>query len=537
MRRFTRLYLDLDATNATSEKVALLEAYLRGTPPEDAAWAVGLLIGERPKGGASTRVLRSLVEEVSRLPGWLIDECYATVGDLSETVALLLPKRGGDTDEPLHVTMSERVVPLASADERERARIITKAWEDFGPDERFVFHKLIRGGFRVGVQKKLVARALAHIAGVSAQEMTHRLMGPFRPEPDWYEALLSGEGATDTHAYPFFLAHQLAGEPEQLGDVREWSAEWKWDGVRAQLIRRSSIELWSRGDEPLTAQFPEIVSAANELDGGTVLDGELLIWRDDRPLGFDALQKRLGRKVAPTAQRGLFERDEAVFLAFDILEHEGDDLRERPFDERRAMLERVASGLEQGTIRLSPTVDASSWERLADLRSQSRERGVEGLMLKRRSSLYGVGRTKTDGQAGWWKWKVDPYSVDAVLLYAQPGTGRRASLLTDYTFGVWDGDELSVFAKAYSGLDNDEIEALDAWIRRHTTRKTGPVHHVEPARVFEIHFEGIGASERHKSGIAVRFPRIARERADKKPEGADTIETLRALIRPSGERP
>ncbi len=537
MRRFTRLYLDLDATNATSEKVALLEAYLRRTPPEDAAWAVGLLTGERPKGGASTRVLRSLVEEVSGLPGWLIDECYASVGDLSETVALLLPGQGAGADEPLHETMNERVVPLASADERERARIITRAWEDFGPDERFVFHKLIRGGFRVGVQKKLVARALASVAGVTAQEMTHRLVGAFRPEADWYDALLSGEGATDTHAYPFFLAHQLTGDVEDLGDVREWAAEWKWDGARAQLIRRSAVELWSRGEEPLTEQFPEIVSAARALGEGTVLDGELLIWRGDRPLGFDALQKRLGRKVAPTAQRGLFDRDEAAFLAFDLLEHEGTDVRERAFDQRRELLERVVHSLDGDAIRTSPMIDASSWEELGELRSESRDRAVEGLMLKRRSSAYGVGRTKAGGETGWWKWKVDPYSVDAVLVYAQPGTGRRASLLTDYTFAVWEGDELSVFAKAYSGLDNDEIEALDAWIRRHTLRKTGPVHHVEPTRVFEIHFEGIGASERHKSGIAVRFPRIARERTDKKAADADTIDALRALLRPSGERP
>lgn len=538
MRRFTRLYLDLDATNSTNEKVALLEEYLRGASDEDAAWAVALLLGERPKGGASTSALRKLALEATGLPEWLLGESYAAVGDLSETVALLVPGAGEGSGEPLHVTMRERVVPLAGATQAERERMIREAWRVFGPRERLVYHKLARGGFRVGVHKRLVARALAAVAGVGAQEMALRLSGPIRPEAAWYRGLL--EGSADGHggAYPFFLAHQLAGEARELGGAEEWQAEWKWDGVRAQLLRREGVVLWSRGEEAITEQFPEIAGAARALEPGTVLDGEVLMWGGGGPRPFAALQRRLGRKVAPTVQGSLFERDEAVFLAFDLLEVGGEDVRARPLRERRGALEAVIAatpgGAGEGVLRLSPVLAGAGWEEWARLRGESRARGVEGLLLKRLDSAYGVGRTKAGAEAAWWKWKVDPYSVDAVLVYAQPGTGRRASLLTDYTFAVWEDDaegrRLTPFAKAYSGLGNEEIEALDAWIRRHTVRKTGPVRQVEPTRVFEIHFEGIAESGRHRSGVAVRFPRIARERIDKSAADADSIETLRALL-------
>lgn len=554
MRRFTMLYLDLDATNSTNEKVDLVEAYLRGADDVDAAWAAALLLGERPRGGASTKALRKLVLQETELPEWLVSESYAAVGDFSETAALLIAGDGSGSDEPLHETMERRVMLLAGAREAERERIILGAWRVFGPRERLVFHKLARGGFRVGVQKRLVARALARVAGVDVGEMMLRLSAPVKPEPGWYRALLDGTGDRLDSAYPFFLAHQLDAEPGSLGPIGSWQAEWKWDGVRAQLVRRGSVMLWSRGEEPITGQFPEIIAAARHLPEGNVLDGEVLMWRGGSledggvPLAFAALQKRLGRKVAPTVQGSLFDRDEAVFLAFDLLEFEGEDVRGRMQEERRTLLERVIAASDRAgaaeTIRLSPLVEAESWEELAELRAQSRERGVEGLVLKRRDARYGVGRTKgrsedgTPGEAGWWKWKVDPYSVDAVLVYAQPGSGRRAGLLTDYTFAVWTGEgedrELTPFAKAYSGLSKEEIESLDAWIRGHSTGKTGPVWKVEPTRVFEIHFEGIAASDRHRSGVAVRFPRIKGERIDKRADEADTLDSLKALLKVSG---
>ena len=537
MRRFTRLFIELDATTATGEKLAALEAYFRETPPEDACWGLALLTGNRPKGAATTGVLRDLALEATGLPEWLLAECHAAAGDLSETIALLLPEPGSGADEPLHRTIEDRVLALGGASDDEKSRTIRDAWDRFGPDERLVYHKLIRGGFRLGVQKRLVTRALAAVAGIEPDVMAHRMVGTFRPSAEAYEALLLPEGSADDAArpYPFFLAHPLESDASSLGDLGEWAAEWKWDGIRAQLIRRAGdTTLWSRGEEPIAHQFPEIAAAAAGLPDGTVLDGEVLLWRDDRPLDFAALQTRLNRKVAPTHQLGLFEETRAVLLAYDLLEYGGEDLRAEVFDRRRTLLEDLIGSHGDETIRLSPVLGASDWATLGSLQASARERGAEGLMLKHRRSVYGVGRTKAGDTPGWLKWKVDPYTVDAVLTAAQPGSGRRANLYTDYTFAVWDraGEpaELVGFAKAYSGLEQDEIERLDRWIRSHTTAKRGPFRQVEPVQVFELGFEGLRASERHKSGIAVRFPRILRWRTDKPAAEADTLDTLRALL-------
>lgn len=541
MRRFTRLFMELDATTATGEKLAALEAYFRSAPPEDACWGLALLTGNRPKGAASTAVLRALALEQSGLPEWLLAECHAAVGDLSETIALLLPEggRNGGADEPLHRTMEQRVLALIGASDDEKRRIIREAWTVFGADERLVYHKLIRGGFRLGVQKRLVTRALATVAGVDPDVMAQRLIGSFQPSAEAYRGLLSAERDADDAArpYPFFLAHPIEGDVSALGDPLDWTAEWKWDGIRAQLIRRAGqTALWSRGEEPIGHQFPEIVGAAAGLADGTVLDGEVLLWRGDGPLDFAALQTRLNRKVAPTHQMGLFDDTRAVLVAYDLLEQEGADLRQDAFERRRERLEGVVKRLGDDTIRLSPLVPGQDWAAWSAEQTSARQRGAEGLMLKHRWSAYGVGRTKggSGDTPGWLKWKVDPYTVDAVLVAAQPGSGRRANLYTDYTFAVWDGQgedrTLVTFAKAYSGLEQDEIERLDRWIRSHTTARNGPFRQVKPEQVFELGFEGLQASERHKSGIAVRFPRILRWRTDKPASEADTLDTLRALL-------
>lgn len=536
MRRFTRLILDLDSTTSTDDKVRLLAAYFREAPPDDAAWALALLTGNRPRGATSTRTLRTLAQEQTGYPAWLIDECHAAAGDLSETVALLLPRIARASDETLRETMENRVLPLVGAGDDARRRIILDAWHALDADQRYVFHKLIRGGFRIGVQKRLVARALSEVAGVEQAIMLHRLSGAFQPTATAFQRIISPEGEGDESArpYPFFLAHQLAGPPHALGAREDWIAEWKHDGIRAQLIRRAEPALWSRGEELITPQFPEIAAAAASLPEGCVLDGEIVIVRRQRVLPFAALQRRLNRREAPTAQRSLFDEDHAAFIAFDLLELDGADQRQRNLAERRAALERLIAPAPDGVIRLSPTLDEPSWEALAAAREQSRDRAMEGLMLKRRNSIYGVGRAKADGDAGWWKWKIDPYSIDAVLIYAQAGSGRRASLFTDYTFAVWEerngARALTPFAKAYSGLTNEEIERIDAWIRAHTVSRSGAFREVEPALVFEIAFEGIAHSDRHRSGVAVRFPRILRWRIDKKPDDADSLDTLRALI-------
>ncbi|MEM7230133.1 MAG: ATP-dependent DNA ligase [Planctomycetota bacterium] len=539
MKRFTQLYLALDQTASTHDKVTLLESFLCEATDDDAAWVVALFMGERPKGSASTRMVRELVGEGTGFAPWMIQECYEAVGDLSETVALLLPDSDATSDESLATVMAERVLPLIDAPDESRRSIIAQAFREFGADERFVYLKLIRGGFRVGVQQKLLVRALSAVAEIDVDTIAHRLSGAIEPTASWYRNLCSEEAQpTDVmRPYPFFLAQQIGDEPETIGDRSAWRAEWKWDGIRAQLIRRhGQCTLWSRGGNDISHQFPEIVSASQSLPDGAVLDGEVLLWRDDRPAPFHDLQNRLNRKTAPPPQMNLFDSTQAIFMAFDVLEWDGDDLRAMSLDERRARLDDITL-LEDGagTLRRSSLLTESSWDALRERREGAREFGVEGIMLKDGTAPYGVGRTQIDGRTGWWKWKVDPYAVDAVLMYAQPGSGRRANLLTDYTFGVWTSDggddrELVTFAKAHSGLSNDEIERLDAWIRKHTIDRRGPFRTVEPMHVFEIGFDGIQRSTRHRSGVAVRFPRILRWRTDKPVEEADSLPRLEQLL-------
>jgi DNA ligase-1 len=449
------------------------------------------------------------------------------VGDGAETVALLLdqlPARSPDTELTLAQWVEDRVLSLRDRDPAgQQARVV--AWlQSLDRLQRFILLKLITGEFRVGVSQTLVVRGLAQASGLPATTIAARLMGDWTPTAEWYTAVLSHEQSDEDRSrpYPFYLASPLDADPSVLGDPADWLIEWKWDGIRAQLVRRGgTVHLWSRGEELITHRFPEIAAAATRLPEGTVLDGEVLAFRDGVPLPFSALQQRIGRQkqVAQMARAV-----PVVFMAYDILEDEGVDVRAQPLVDRR---ERLRTRLEsEGVLRVSPTLEAADWTALGDQRADSRSRGVEGLMMKRRASPYGVGRKRGD----WWKWKIDPYTIDAVLIYAQPGSGRRASLLTDYTFGVWDGEELVPIAKAYSGLSNDEIDEMDKWIRRHTRERFGPVRHVEPTHVFELGFEGIARSARHRAGIAVRFPRMLRWRRDKKPADADTLETVRRLL-------
>lgn len=539
MHAFTDLYLTLDATTSTSAKLDALAAYFASVPPADAAWAVAFLTGNRPKGTTSSRVVRTLALERAGIPAWLFDASRAAVGDMSETIALVIPEPDTPGDNtPLHRVVDAWVLPLAGASEDDRRARITEAWATLTRDELFVYLKMIRGGFRVGVQRRLLARALARVAGVEQATMEHRLAGGFDPTPDAFGRLLAAEDADERRLrpYPFYLAHPLEGDAAELGDPSEWLAEWKYDGVRAQLAKRDgAVSIWSRGEELITHQFPELVAGAAELPDETVLDGEVLLWTPaDTPAPFASLQTRLNRKHAPSDQGLLFDRERPVLIAFDVLEAAGEDLRSAPQKERRRALESVISPMRDDTIRVSPLVGFQAWDELADHRAGARERGVEGLMLKHRGSPYLAGRVRPNDSPGWVKWKLDPRTADAVLVHALPGSGRRATLYTDYAFAVWSDGELVVFARAYSGLTQGEIEELDNWIRRNTRRRKGPVREVRPERVFEIGFEGIARSDRHKAGIAVRFPRILRERTDKKPEQADTIDTLRAMLPDEG---
>lgn len=527
MRQFANLFRALEQTTATNEKVAALQAYFSSAPAEDAAWALHFLLGRGTPRAASTPLLMQWVAAESRYPVWLVEECRDAAGDLAETLSLLMPETSAGLDIPLHRLVDERILQIIAMPEEWRREVLTRTWREMDGPQRLVFNKLITGSFRVGVARGLVVRALAGLAQVESAVMDHRLMMAWKPNAEDFRRLLRpGDGEADVaQPYPFFLASPLTVPPSDLGALDDWLVEWKWDGLRAQIIRRQGQALiWSRGEEMVSQTFPEITEAARVLDNGAVLDGEILAWRDDRPLSFGILQRRIGRKEAGATVRSSAP---VIFLAFDVLELGGKDVRLWPLRERRAALQRIVTALGPGwPLRISPSPTLAGWEEAAKIHRESRARGVEGLMFKRWTSAYQAGRVRGD----WWKWKIDPYVIDAVLIYAQQGHGRRAGLFTDYTFGVWHEGELVPVAKAYSGLNAAEIAEVDSFVRRNTTGKFGPVRVVKPELVFELAFEGLRESTRHRAGIALRFPRMNRWRKDKKPPEADQLETLRRLL-------
>lgn len=535
MKRFAQLFVEIDSTNRSGEKLAALTGYFREAPPRDAAWALHALYGRKLVRGLSGRRLRDWLAEATGLPAWIIDESYDAVGDMSETISLLVPEGRAASDEPLHDVVETRLLPLAHMSEAQQRDAITAAWQAFDRTQVFLFHKLLSQSFRIAVARKSVINAMAAAAEIDPAVMAHRLLGAWKPNAEDYARLLAGE---DTHSggrpYPFYLASPLEASPDTLGDVGAWQFEWKWDGIRAQLLRRDGATmLWSRGEELVNESFPELVAMAEALPSGTALDGEILAWEAGRPLSFHLLQRRLNRKQAAPM---LFADVPVVFMAYDLLEHGRADVREQPLDERRRRLEAAVAAAGEAVLQLSPLVDVAAWADLAGQLQHARQRGVEGLMVKRRTSPYRAGRVRGD----WWKLKVEPFVVDAVLMYAQRGTGKRASLFTDYTFGVWAtaGDDgvraLVPVAKAYSGLDDAEIREVDRWVRGHTTGRSGPVRFVEPVQVFELAFEGITRSDRYKAGVALRFPRMARWRRDKPAAEADTLASLEALLAQQG---
>ena len=561
MKAFARLFDELDSSTATGAKVDALTRYFRAAAPADAAWAVYFLAGGKPRQVVPTALLRALACERAGIAPWLFEEAYHAVGDLAETIAHVLPPAATLSDLGLAVWVEQRLLPLRGREPIAQAERISAYWNELDTPGRFLLTKLIGGGFRVGVSKLLVQRALAAVASLDAKVVAQRMMGytdaKQMPDAARYEALFSQTSSGPAEAgqpYPFFLAHQLdaplADFDAKLGPPTDWFVEWKYDGIRAQVVKRAGgVWIWSRGEELVTERFPEIVALAAQLPDGTVLDGEIVVWKGDAPAAFNLLQQRIGRT---TLTKKVLADAPVGFIAYDLLEWAGVDQREQPQSVRRPLLEAAISA--HGGLQLSPLEQRASWAELAALRVSSRERGVEGFMLKHRAARYGTGRTKADGT--WWKWKVDPLSVDAVLIYAQAGHGRRASVYTDYTFAVWsrapvDAAEaqavvdaiakreparegalqLVAFAKAYSGLTDEEFRRVDKVIRAHTLEKFGPVRSVKPTLVFELGFEGINRSPRHKSGIAVRFPRMLRIRDDKPLAEADTLQTLEVLLR------
>ena len=529
MKKFANLIRKIDSTNKTNVKVDALADYFREAPAKDKLWAIAILSHRRPPRPVNTTLLRLWATELAKIPLWLFEESYHIVGDLAETIALVIPASEESTEKSLSQFLEE-IVELKKRSDEEKREYLHENWTDLNYYERFVFTKLITGSFRIGVSQKLMTRALSKATAIDEDILAYKLMGDWTPMKTTFQKLILEENEEDylSKPYPFYLAYAIEDEPEDLGDVSQWFAEHKWDGIRSQvIIRNNEVFVWSRGEELVTDKYPEFQEFVNIIPNGTVIDGEILPFKDKKIGTFNDLQTRIGRK---NVTKNLLKKTPVIVKAYDILEWNGEDIRNMAFAERRKILEKLYNEVrnEEIPLRLSETMEFENWDDAAAERERSREVMSEGLMLKRKDSPYLVGRKKGD----WWKWKVDPLTIDAVLTYAMRGHGRRSNLFTDYTFGLWDEnkEELVTFAKAYSGLTDKEFRSLDAWIKKNTLERFGPVRSVTPHHVFEIAFEGIAESSRHKSGVATRFPRMLRWRTDKKIEEANTLEDLKKLI-------
>lgn len=526
MKLFADLINALESTNKTNAKIDAIIDYLGHAPEKDRLWFIALFIGKRPKRSVNTNLMKDWALEITGLPYWLFVESYSSVGDLGETLSLILPAPQGEIDKSLSNWMLE-IVALREKSELEKKEYILSAWNGLDYTERLIFNKLIGGSFRIGVSSKMLINALAKFSGEDANALTHSIMGHWTPQEADFNELVSGKTVNPDNSkpYPFCLAYPLEKDTEDLGEPQDWIVEYKWDGIRGQLIRRNDeIFIWSRGEELVTPQFPELVSALEAMQGNFVMDGEILAVKNGEVLNFNELQKRLNRK---TITKKMLEEIPVNVFAYDLLELEGEDMREKPLAERRALLEEFLANQPHPNLKLSEKVSFSDWPDLADIRSTARDINSEGLMLKQKNSVYHTGRKKGD----WWKWKIDPLTIDAVLIYAQKGSGRRSSYYTDYTFAVKDGDKLVTIAKAYSGLTDKEIMEVSKFVNKNAVEKFGPVRTVKAELVFEIAFEGIGFSSRHKSGVAVRFPRILRWRRDKTVDEIDSLDEIKKLIK------
>ena len=537
-RLFADMVITLGTSTKTNDKLDALREYFDAANDKDKVWVIAIFSGRRPKRAVSASRLQEWCVAITELPQWLFEESYHTVGDLAETIALLLPENK-ILSQPyaLHYLL-EQLIRIEKEDESLRKEFIIDAWNNMNRDERFVFNKLITGGFRIGVSQKMMVNALAKTVKLDPSVIAHRISGNWDPLTVSFQDLLSEQGINIDHSkpYPFYLAYALEDELTTLGNSQEWIAEWKWDGIRGEIIKRNGhLFVWSRGEELITEKFPEYAPLQNILPDGIVIDGEIISLSASRsdnidfmPLPFAALQTRIGRKNITKKQ---LTEAPVGFIAYDLLEYNNEDYREYPMFERRKLLEKIVADANQKFLRISPIIEYNSWEELSIIRSRSRDIGSEGIMLKRKNSIYQVGRKRGD----WWKWKIDPLVIDAIMVYAQKGHGRRSNLYTDYTFAVREGDKLITFTKAYSGLTDKEFAEVDNFVKRNSLEKFGPVRTVKPELVFEIAFEGIAASNRHKSGVALRFPRINRWRKDKKPDEINTLDDLKKMLQQYGK--
>ena len=541
MKRFAELIMKLATTTKTTAKMEAIRAYFSEANSEDKIWVIALFTGRRPKRSINSALLRGACMHTANIEPWLFEECYHTVGDLAETISLLIPESNIDTNNIVEYSLTHYMNLLRTIgkeNDEKKQQFVTEAWAKMNRSEIFVFNKLMTGGFRIGVSQKLMVNAIAKTTDVSPSIIAHRIMGDWNPAIISFDELMSTEhsAADDSKPYPFYLAYAIDNEVSELGDEKEWQAEWKWDGIRGQIIKRNDeLFVWSRGEELMTDKFPEYKILQELLPNGTAIDGEIISLAAPpeegtfAPLPFSALQTRIGRKNITTKQ---LKEAPVGFIAYDLVEEYGEDIRMISMTERREKLEAIIEKLNVPFLHLSPIINFEKWKDLIEIRKQSRDKGSEGIMLKRKNSEYKDGRKRGD----WWKWKIDPLTIDAVMIYAQKGSGRRSNLYTDYTFAVRDGDKLVTFAKAYSGLTDKEFAQVDNFVKRNSIEKFGPVRTVKPELVFELAFEGIAESKRHKSGVALRFPRMNRWRKDKKVEDINTLDDLKIMLKVFNEQ-
>ena len=532
LQLFAELVTQLGTSTKTNDKLQSLVDYFAIAPDADKVWVIAIFSGRRPRRAVNSRLMREWCTEIINIPDWLFDESYHTVGDLSETLALLLPdtKNESQINESLAYYL-EKFIAIEKEDELIKKHFIVNSWNEMNRDERFVFNKLITGSFRIGVSQKTIVNALAKTVDLSASVIAHRISGNWDPVTTSFNELLSESASISDFSkpYPFYLAYAIDDEVETLGETHLWQAEWKWDGIRGQIIKRNNeLFVWSRGEELMTDKFPEYFILKDLLPDGVVLDGEIIPAKDGKPLPFSVLQTRIGRKNIRKKQ---LQEAPISFFVYDILEYNYEDWREKPLTERRKKLEEIIVPIKNNAIQISEIIQFTSWNELAEVRKNSRNMNSEGIMLKKKDSVYKVGRKRGD----WWKWKIDPLTIDCVMVYAQKGSGRRSNLYTDYTFAVKDGDQLVTFTKAYSGLTDKEFAQVDYFVKRNSIEKFGPVRTVKPELVFEIAFEGIAASNRHKSGVALRFPRMNRWRKDKTVDEINTMDDLKEMLRMYGK--
>ncbi|WP_375578087.1 ATP-dependent DNA ligase [Marivirga tractuosa] len=533
MKEFAHLITSIDQSNKTNDKVNALKSYFHLANDQDKIWTLALFTHRKPKRTVNTSLLKEWVTEWTQIPEWLFEESYHVVGDLAETIALLLTSNGvenKEVDNPLSYYI-ETLISLREKSIEEKKQQLQIIYEELDSQERFVFTKIMTSGWRVGVSQNLITKALSEAFEIDKAIIAHRLMGDWSPENYTFQELILEESQNDlaSRPYPFYLAHPIKTEDIQkdLNPI-EWQAEWKWDGIRGQIIKRNDeVFIWSRGEELVTEKFPELAEMAEKLPNGTVLDGEITAYENGEPLSFGVLQTRIGRK---NITKNLLKKAPVVFICYDLIENQGKDIRTEALSFRNHLLKELLSEINNPILLASESIEFSDWKKLIEIRKKSRSLKTEGLMLKKKDSVYEAGRKR----GSWWKWKIAPLTIDGVMIYAQKGHGRRADLYSDYTLAVWNEEELIPFAKAYSGLTDAEMKKVDAFVKKNTKEKFGPVRTVKPELVFEIAFEGIQASNRHKSGIALRFPRIKRWRQDKPISEANKLSDLQELLEKYG---